>query len=90
MTTNCFQLRGMQPQDGEPSTMDDARSKQHVYSGQLSSASAGYLKQEYQTPQTLFSDWPWKKDVGSPAMEYRPSKDSSSNPDVNVDCCGPL
>lgn len=85
MTTNCFQLRAMQ--DAETSNTDSGRSKQLVFSGL---GSAGCLKQDYQSPQTLFSDWPWKKELSSPAMEYRPSKDSNSNPDVNVDCCGSL
>ncbi|KAF7829153.1 growth-regulating factor 5-like [Senna tora] len=63
MTANSFQLRAVQ--DAETSNIDTERSKQHVFSGQL--GSAGYLKQEYQSTPTLFSDWPWKKDVGSPA-----------------------
>lgn len=60
--------------------LDAARSKEIVFNGQL-----GSLKQEYPSSQSLFSDWQWKKDLASSAMEYRPSKDFNTNPDVNVD-----
>ncbi|XP_054824958.1 growth-regulating factor 5-like [Prosopis cineraria] len=87
MASNCFQLQAMP--DAEPhSNIDAVTSKQLVYSGQL--GSTGCLKQDYQSPQTLISTWPWKKELGSPVMDYRPNKDSTGNPDVNVDCCGSL
>ncbi|XP_061343082.1 growth-regulating factor 5-like [Gastrolobium bilobum] len=86
MVGNCFQQRTMR--DAELLNLDAARSKELVFSGQLSSA--GGLKQEYQSPQSLFSDWHWKKDLGSSAIEYRPNKDFNCNPDVNVDSNGSL
>lgn len=60
--------------------LDAARSKEIVFNGQL-----GSLKQEYPSSQSLFSDWQWKKDLASSGVEYRPSKDFNTNPDVNVD-----
>lgn len=68
--------------------LDAARSKELVFNGQL--GSAGCLKQEYQSPQSLFSDWHWKKDLGSSTIEYRPNKDFNGNPDVNADSNGSL
>ncbi|CAI8583594.1 unnamed protein product [Vicia faba] len=62
-------------------SLDAARSKEIVFNGQL-----GSLKQDYQSsPQSLFNDWQWKKDLASSAMEYRPSKDFNTNPDINAD-----
>ncbi|KAI4314554.1 hypothetical protein L6164_027449 [Bauhinia variegata] len=87
MVSNSLQLRTMQ--DADPLNVDAARSKQqHIFDGQLSSA--GYLKQEQQSPQSLFSDWQWKRDLGSSAIQYRPSKESNCNPDMNVDFLGSL
>lgn len=81
VTSNCFKQQTVR--DAEPVNIDAARSKQHVSSGHLSSAAC--LKQQYQSPPALFSDWHWKKDLGSPAIEYRPNKDFACNPNVNVD-----
>ncbi|KAI4327981.1 hypothetical protein L6164_020382 [Bauhinia variegata] len=87
LVSSSFQLRAMQ--DAEPLNIDAARSKQqHVFDGQLSSA--GYLKQEQQPPQSLFSDWQWKRESGSPAIQFKISKDSNCNSDVNVDFIGSL
>lgn len=81
MLGNCFQHQTMR--DAELLNLETARTKDLVFSGQLSSA--GGMKQEYQSPQSLFSDWDWKKDLSSSALEYRPNKDFNCNPDVNVD-----
>lgn len=79
MVGNCFQPQTMRHAD--MLNLDFARSKELVFSGQLSSP--GCLKQEYQSPQPLFSDWPWKKDASSSAIEYKPNIDFNWNPDVN-------
>ncbi|CAJ2647036.1 growth-regulating factor 3-like protein [Trifolium pratense] len=60
--------------------LDTARSKEIVFNSQL-----GNFKQEYQSSQSLFSDWQWKKDLASSGMEYKPSKDFNTNPDINAD-----
>ncbi|XP_027360802.1 growth-regulating factor 5-like [Abrus precatorius] len=86
MAGNCFQQQTMR--DPELLNVDTARTKELAFSGQLSSA--GCLKQEYQSSQSLFSDWHWKKDLSSSAVEYRPNKDFNCNPDVNVDSNGSL
>ncbi|KAG5069512.1 hypothetical protein AAZX31_01G136000 [Glycine max] len=80
MLGNCFQHQTMR--DAELLNLETARTKDLVFSGQLSSA--GGLKQEYQSPQSLFSDWDWKKDLSSSALEYKPNKDFNCNPDANV------
>ena len=84
MVGNFFEQRTMR--DAELLNLDAGRSKEIVFSGQLSSA--GCLKQEYQSPQSLFTDWHWKKDLGSDTIEYKPNKDFNS--DANVDCNGSL
>jgi len=81
MLGNCFQQQTMR--DADLLNLETARTKDLMFSSQLSSA--GSLKQEYQSPQSLFSDWDWKKDLSSSAIEYRPNKDFNCNPDVNVD-----
>ncbi|WVZ10090.1 hypothetical protein V8G54_014620 [Vigna mungo] len=81
MLGNCFQQQTMR--DAELLNLETARTKDLIFSSQLSSA--GSLKQEYQSPQSLFSDWDWKKDLSSSAIEYRPNKDFNCNPDANVD-----
>ncbi|XP_047151558.1 growth-regulating factor 4-like [Vigna umbellata] len=81
MLGNCFQQQTMR--DAELLNLETARTKDLIFSSQLSSA--GSLKQEYQSPQSLFSDWDWKKDLTSSAIEYRPNKDFNCNPDANVD-----
>ncbi|XP_020218094.1 growth-regulating factor 3 [Cajanus cajan] len=86
MLGNCFQQQTMR--DAELLSLETARTKELVFSGQLSSS--GSLKQEYQPPQSLFSDWDWKKDLSSSTIEYRPNKDFNCNPDVNVDSNGSL
>ncbi|XP_057448741.1 growth-regulating factor 3-like [Lotus japonicus] len=83
---NCFQQRTTR--DAELLNLDTARSKELAFSGQV--CSAGRLKQEYQSPQSLFSDWHWKKDLGSSATAYRPNKDFNCNPDINADSSGSL
>ena len=50
--------------------LDAARSKEIVFNGQQ-----GSLKQEYPSSQSLFSDWQWKKDLASSAMEYKANVD---------------
>lgn len=79
MVSNCFQQQTMR--DADMLNLDYARSKELVFNGQLSSP--GCLKQEYQSPQLLLSDWPWKKDLSSSAIEYKPNIDFNWNPDVN-------
>ena len=88
MVNNFFQLRAMH--ENEPLNLETAsRSKQQeVFSGQLSSA--GCLKQESETRQSLFGDWHWKRDLTTSSVEYRPSKNISCIPDVNINCSGSL
>ncbi|KAK7250649.1 hypothetical protein RIF29_33203 [Crotalaria pallida] len=64
--SNCFQKQT--GEDAKPLDIAAARSEQHVTSGHLSLSSAGCLKQEYQSPPSLFSDWHWKKDFGSSGL----------------------
>ncbi|KAE9596889.1 hypothetical protein Lal_00007583 [Lupinus albus] len=80
MANNCFQQQTMR--DAELLNLyDGARSKEVVFDGQLSSP--GCLKQEYQSPQSLFSDSHLKMDLSSSAIDYRPIIDFNCNSDVN-------
>jgi hypothetical protein len=77
---NYFQQQRTTREPEQLFNLDAARSKEIVFNNQL-----GNLKQEYQSSQSLFSDWQWKKDLASSTMEYRPSKDFNTNPDINAD-----
>lgn len=78
MVGNFFQQRTTR--DADLFNLDSARPKELLFNGQL--CSGGSLKQEYQSPQNLFSDWHWKKDLSSSTMT---NKDFNSNLDVNAD-----
>ncbi|MED6179494.1 hypothetical protein PIB30_001792 [Stylosanthes scabra] len=83
MVGDCFQQQTIRGAD--LLNLNAAGSKEIVFGSQLSPS--GCLKQDYQTSQSLFTDWHWKKDLGSDAI-YRPHKDFNS--DANVDCNGSL
>ena len=85
MVGDCFQQQTIR--DADLLNLNASGSKELVFGSQLSPSSSGSLKQEYQSPQSLFTDWHWKKDLGSDAI-YRPHKDFNS--DANVDCNGSL
>ncbi|OIV94421.1 hypothetical protein TanjilG_25483 [Lupinus angustifolius] len=80
VVNNCFQQQTMR--DTELLNLyDNGRSKELVFDGQLSSP--GCLKQEYQSPQSLFSDSHLKMDLSSSTIDYRPIIDFNCNPDEN-------
>ncbi|OIV92956.1 hypothetical protein TanjilG_20618 [Lupinus angustifolius] len=80
MANNCFHQQTMR--DAELLNLYNVgRSKELVFNGQLSSP--GCLKQEYQPPQSLFSDSHLKMDLSSSAIDYRPIIDFNCNSDAN-------